>query len=445
MADSVAQNDGTQMNDEEKKRLLKQLSAKRTPILISGVISYLFLSVIRSSSNIIMPTLIREFSLTAVQAGLFGAIYNYLYAAVNLPIGGVIDVIKSRKIMLLSYAMMVASLILFAFSKGFTSIIISRAMMGFGAAGFFPAYTKAVANWVAGRNFPKVSGYVMAASTVGALLSTTPLTMLILGIGRQNSMLVLAGACCVLFAVMFFMFRNDPGEVGLPTQDEIEGQVVARPPRFKSTLSGVLAVVRQPRVWAIVMSVLVSNVAGAGTGYAATYMRMGLGFSNVVAANVIMAGTIIGISGPFIQGFVSTKFSIKTSQVMYISLILISLILLTVFLPRLTPITMVLCNVPMRVGAGMAISTCQSLFRKNVTTRFYATTVGLYNAVGWAIGSGVFVQLFSRFIDADYSIASFQKGYIFLLVSVAVFALVALVGAKDSVIPVFAGEDNSKK
>jgi sugar phosphate permease len=286
----------------------------------------------------------------------------------------------------------------------------------------------------------------MAASTVGALLSTTPLTMLILGIGRQNSMLVLAGACCVLFAIMLFMFRNDPGEVGLPTQEEIEGQVTARPPKFKSTFSGVLAVVRQPRVWAIVMSVLVSSVAGAGTGYAATYMRMGLGFSNVVAANVIMVGTIIGISGPFIQGFVSTKFSIKTSQVMYISLILLSMTLLTVFLPRLTPITMILCNVPMRIGGGMAISTCQSLFRKNVTTRFYGTTVGLYNAIAWAIGSGVFVQLFARFIDADFTIGSFQRGYVFLLISTAVFALVALIGAKDSVIPVFAGEDaNSKK
>jgi sugar phosphate permease len=318
-------------------------------------------------------------------------------------------------------------------------------MMGFGAAGFFPAYTKAVANWVAGRNFPKVSGYVMAAATVGNLLSTTPLTMLILGIGRQNSMLVLAGACCVLFAVMFFIFRNDPGEVGLPTQEEIEGQTIAKPPKFKSTLSGVLTVVRQPRVWAIVMSVLVSNIAGAGTQYAATYMRMGLGFSNVVAANVIMIGTIIGISGPFIQGFVSTKFSIKTSQVMYISLILFSLVLLAAFLPKLTPITMILCNIPMRIGAGMAISTCQSLFRKNVTTRFYGTTVGLYNAIGWAVGSGLFVQLFASFIDADFTIASFQKAYIFLLVSVAVIALIALIGAKDAVIPVFAGEDNSSR
>jgi MFS family permease len=159
-----------------------------------------------------------------------------------------------------------------------------------------------------------------------------------------------------------------------------------------------------------------------------------------------MVGTIIGISGPFIQGFISTKFSIKTSQVMYISLMLLSLILLSAFLPRLTPVTIILCNLPMNIGAGMAISTCQSLFRKNVTTRFYGTTVGLYNAVGWAVGSGVFVQLFARFIDADYSIASFQKGYIFLLVSVAVLALIALVGSKDAVIPVFAGEDaNSKK
>jgi sugar phosphate permease len=432
------------LSGEEKKELLKKLNGKRLPVLVSGVIAYLMLNMIRSSSNIILPSVIQQFSLTAAQAGLFAAIYNYFYAAVNLPIGGVIDVVKSRKIMLLSYALMTGALVLFAFSRDYSAIIVSRALMGLGAAGFFPAYTKAVASWVAARSFPKVSGWVMAAATVGGLLSATPLTMLITGVGMRNSMLVLAGICAVLFGIMLLIFRNDPGEVGLPSQDEIEGNEIPKNAKFKSTFSGVITVLMQPRVWAIVCSVLVSNIAAAGTGYAATWMRMGLGFDGVVAANVIMAGTVIGISGPFIQGFVSTRFGIKKSQIMYIVMIMATLTLFALFLPRLTPVTVILCNLPLNIGGGMAISTCQSLFRKNVTTRFYGTTVGLYNAVGWAIGSGVFVQLFARFIDSEYTIASFQKGYFFLLASAGVLAVVALVGTKDDVIPVFAGEMEKK-
>ena len=429
------------MSDEEKQGLLSQLRKKRMPILLSGVVAYLILNIIRSSSQIMMPMLIEKYALTTAQAGLFGAIYNYLYAAVNLPIGAVIDIVKARKIMIISYFLMTAALVAFAFSPNFSMLIVSRGLMGLGAAGFFPAYTKTVASWVSAKNFPKVSGYVMAASTVGGLVSTTPLTMLILGIGHTGSMLVLAGISVVLLGIMMFLMRNDPSEVGLPTEDEILGTAVEKKAKFKSTLSGVLTVIKQPRVWAIVCSVLVSNIAGAGAQYASTYMQRGLGFEQVSSANVLMVGRLIAISGPLLQGFISTKFGIKVSQVVYITLVLITVGLLAAFLPQMTPMTMILVNIPTNIGGGMAIATCQSLFRKNVTTRFYGTTVGLYNALGWAVGSGVFVQLFASYIDESYSILSFQKAYIFLFICVAVVAVIALIGSKDKVIPVFAGED----
>ena len=46
------------MSEEDKKALLKKLNAKRLPVLIVGIVGYLFLNVIRSSSGIILPTVI---------------------------------------------------------------------------------------------------------------------------------------------------------------------------------------------------------------------------------------------------------------------------------------------------------------------------------------------------------------------------------------------------
>ena len=428
--------DLTTISQEEKDTLLKKLSKKRLPILIVGIIGYLFLNVIRSSAGIILPTVIDKYALTASQAGLFIAIYNYMYAVVNLPIGGIIDVVKSRKIMLISYAAMTVGLIAFAFAPNFTWVIITRAIMGFGAAGFFPAYSKAVAAWVSAKSHPTVVGIIMASSTVGMLVASTPLTLLILGVGMTNAMLILAGICIVVLGAMMFVIRDDPQTCGFPTEDEIRGNVVPKKgAAYKPKLKEILKVLTNFRIIAVVCGVICTNVAAVCNGYMATWMVKGLGFEQVTASTVVMVGTLIGILSPLMTGVISNKFGVKTTQWIFVTGSITSLILFSIFLPKLTPVTVVLCNIPSVLCAGMAISSTQALFRRNVGPKFFGTCVGFYNFMGWAIAQGLYAQLFAKFIDAQFSIQSFNKGYIVTLCIAVVFGAIALIGSRDSRLP----------
>lgn len=429
--------DITKLNTEEKDTMLRDLKKKRNSIMISGIIAYLLLNVVRSSSSIILPNVIDEYSLTPVQAGLFAAIFNYTYAAVSVPIGGLIDIIKSRKIMLISYVSMILGLLVFSYSLDYTWLLISRALLGFGSAGFFPAFTKTVANWAAERDFPKSSGLIMSAASLGTVLSSTPLVMLISGVGMKYSHLILAAGCLIICIVMFFVMKSEPADCGLLSQDIIEGNEVHQTKKFKSNLSGVFAVLRQPRVWFIVSAVLVSNVGGVGSQYAATYMQKCLGFTEITSSNIILLVSIIAICGGILQGWISTRFSIKTSMITYMSLIIISLVLHVLFLPKFTPLFALIAMIPQRIGNAMAIACCQSMFRINVTNKYYGTCVGLYNAMGWAVGSGIFVQIFAGFIDIDYSVASFQKAFAVTLVVTVILAIIGLL-CKEEVIPEFA-------
>lgn len=427
--------------DSEKSAMLSELKKKRTSIMIAGIIAYLLLNVVRSSGSIILPDVIDVYSLTPVQAGLFAAIFNYTYAAVSIPIGGLIDIIKPRKIMLMSYVSMILGLIIFSYSTHYSSLIISRALLGLGSAGFFPAFTKTVANWAAARDFPKYSGVIMSAASLGTVLSSTPLVMLITGVGMKYSHLILALGCLIICVAMFFVMHSEPESCNLLPQDVIEGREIQKTKEFKNGISGVFAVLRQPRVWFIVSAVLVSNIGGVGSSYAATYMQKALGFTPITSSNIILIVSIIAIFGGILQGWISTKFSIKASMVTYMSLIILSLVLHVVFLPKFTPALALLAMIPQRIGNAMAIACCQSMFRVNVTGKYYGTCVGLYNAVGWAVGSGIFVQIFAGYIDMNYSVASFQKAFFVTLIVTVILAFIGLL-SKEEVIPEFAGDTN---
>ncbi len=420
------------MSEEDKKALLKKLNAKRLPVLIVGIVGYLFLNVIRSSSGIILPTVIDKYGLTAAQAGLFIAIYNYFYAFVNLPIGGIIDIVKSRRIMLLSYGLMTAGLVAFAFAPNFTWVIITRAVMGLGAAGFFPAYSKAVAAWVSAKAHPTVIGIIMASSTVGMLLSSTPLTLLILGVGMTKAMLVLAVICLAVFGVMLFVIRDDPQSCGFPTEDEIRGNVISKAEAaYKPSFKEIVRVITNPRVLCVICGVLCNNVAAVAGGYAATWMQKGLGFDAVVAANVVMIGTLVGIISPLMTGFVTNKFGAKATQYVFVIGSVATLLLHCLFMESHTPLTVILCNLPSVLGGGMAISSTQTMLRKNVGPKYFGTCVGLYNFVGWCLAQAVYAQIFAGFIDANYSIQSFHKGYWITLVIAVIFGIITLVGSTD--------------
>lgn len=420
------------MTENEKTDLLKQLNKKRLPVIVVGIIGYLFLNVIRSSASIILPSVIDKYGLTAAQAGLFVAIYNYMYALVNLPIGGIIDIVKSRKIMLLSYGLMTAGLVAFAFAPNFTWVIITRAVMGFGAAGFFPAYSKAVAAWVSAKAHPTTVGIIMAASTVGGLLASTPLTLLILGVGMTNAMLILAGICIVVFGLMIFVIKDDPQSCGFPTEDEIRGNVLPKAEAsYKPSFKEIVKVITNPRVLCVICGVLCNNVVAVASGYAATWMQKGLGFDAVVSSNIIMFGTLVGIISPLMTGWVTNKFSAKTTQWIFIIGSLSSLFLHCLLLENHTPLTVLLCNLPMVLGGGMAISSTQTMLRKNVGPKYFGTTVGLYNFMGWALAQALFAQIFAGFIDAEYSIQSFHKGYWVTFAVALVFGIITLVGSTD--------------
>ena len=114
----------------------------------------------------------------------------------------------------------------------------------------------------------------MAAASLGTVLSSTPLTLLVTGMGMKHSMLFLAAGCVIMFGVMFFVMKNEPADCRLLSQDLLEGNEIQQGKKFKNSSTGILLVLRQPRVWFVVAAVLVSNVGGVGAQWAATYLSL---------------------------------------------------------------------------------------------------------------------------------------------------------------------------
>ena len=145
------------------------------PFGIGYYISYLF----RTVNAIISPQLVSDIGLSPSTLGLMTAAYFITFAAVQLPLGIVLDRFGPRKVQ--AGLLMVAALgaALFAFGEEAITLIIGRGLVGIGVSACLMAALKANVLWFPRAKIPLVNGVIFAFGTAGALSTTVPLEILI--------------------------------------------------------------------------------------------------------------------------------------------------------------------------------------------------------------------------------------------------------------------------
>ena len=89
--------------------------------------------------------LAHDLALSSTALGSLAAMYFYVYMALQLPAGLVADRWGPRPLIVWGGLLAVLGSLLFASSASFTGLMLGRALIGIGVAGFFVAYLKLVA------------------------------------------------------------------------------------------------------------------------------------------------------------------------------------------------------------------------------------------------------------------------------------------------------------
>ena len=170
------------------------------PFGIGYYLSYLF----RTVNAIISPQLVADVGLTPSELGFMTAAYFMTFAAVQLPLGIVLDKYGPRKVQAALLMVAAAGAALFAIGTDAVTLIIGRGLIGLGVSACLMASLKTNVLWFPKEKIPLVNGVIFAFGTIGALSTTVPLELLIQTVDWRTVFWWLTGVS--IFSGLLIMF-----------------------------------------------------------------------------------------------------------------------------------------------------------------------------------------------------------------------------------------------
>jgi MFS family permease len=250
-------------------------------------LSYLY----RVVNAVIGPSLVAELNIGPSQLGLLTATYFITFAALQLPLGLLLDRFGPRKIE--AALLLLAALGAFIFSQATSTLglIVGRGLIGFGVSACLMAAFKAFVMWFPKRQLPMINGLQMGAGGLGALAATAPVEAL-LGITTWRNVFLLLSVMTLLVSGVVW------GVV--PSQ-----KLSKTPPRFKEQLKGLRQVFQSREFWCIVPWTTMSQATFLSIQglWAGPWLRDVAHLSGTQAATVLL-----WVAAAMVAGFVSLGF-----------------------------------------------------------------------------------------------------------------------------------------
>ena len=176
------------------------------PFGIGYYMSYLF----RTVNAIISPQLVADVGLTPGDLGLMTAVYFMTFAAVQLPLGIILDRYGPRKVQTVLLLVAAAGAAVFAFGTDAGTLAIGRGLIGVGVSGCLMAALKANVLWFPKEKIALVNGVIFAFGTVGALSTTVPLETLLETVDWRTVFWWLTGISMISALLIYFLVPERP-------------------------------------------------------------------------------------------------------------------------------------------------------------------------------------------------------------------------------------------
>jgi len=178
--------------------------------LIAALVSiYAVSQFLRNSIGVIANDLARELDLSATQTGLLSSAFFFSFAAVQIPIGILIDRYGPKRTMLATAVLTVLGTVLFALAPSASLLIAARVLMGLGCSTFFMAPLVIYARGFPPERFAGLTSLQMGLANMGTLAATAPLAASAAAFGWRASFLFVAALTVVIALVVVFVVPRD--------------------------------------------------------------------------------------------------------------------------------------------------------------------------------------------------------------------------------------------
>jgi sugar phosphate permease len=255
------------------------------------VLSYFY----RTVNAVISPELTASLGISASSLGLLTSVYFVAFAAMQIPAGMLLDRFGPRRVEPILLTIAGCGALAFAVSDSLAGLAIARALIGAGVAVCLMAPLKAIAAWYSAERQASLSGWMMVAGGIGALLSTAPLAVALSYLSWRGIFVVLAFATFASALWIFFAVPDTPPH--------------ARAVGWARQWAGVKSVFRNPRFWwvAPLCAIAMGSFMAIQGLWSVPWLMEVDGYSRAVAADHLLAVGVVILAGYSGLGFFSTQ------------------------------------------------------------------------------------------------------------------------------------------
>jgi predicted MFS family arabinose efflux permease len=265
------------------------------PLYLAFAAGYLLSYLYRTVNAVISPELSRELGLAPGSLGLLTSAYFVAFAAMQIPVGMLLDRYGPRRVEPVLLAIAAAGALCFALADGLTGLTLARALIGAGVAACLMAPLKAIALWYPPQRQASLAGWIMVAGGMGALAATTPLEFALRFASWRTIFVVLAALTAVVAVWIWFKVPDVPKPAAAPS--------------FGAQWQGVRRVFAHPRFWWI------APLAGFGMGsfmavqglWAVPWMLDVAGMTRAAAATHLLAMGGVMLAAYLLLGLFATE------------------------------------------------------------------------------------------------------------------------------------------
>ncbi|MGN6428880.1 MAG: MFS transporter [Leifsonia sp.] len=321
------------------------MNSRRSWVIFGiGVFAYLIAVMQRTSVGVAGVAAADRFHVSAAVLSSLAVVQLIVYAAMQIPVGVLIDRVGSRTLMLAGTVLMVIGQVTVAFAPTIAVAILGRVLVGAGDATVFTSLMRLINSWFRGRLVPQLSQWIGNIGQLGQVLSAIPFALLLHQAGWTTAFLSAASLSVV--AVIGILVAISDRPVG-----STEGP---RPATWSESLRQLRISLARPGTKLGFWSHFVTQSSGTvfSLMWGLPFMVFALGLPPAEASGLLIVSVVAGlIAGP-ILGLLTARFPLRRSNLVLAIVAMMGAVWALLLLWPGVPPTWLLVLVLVAIGIG---------------------------------------------------------------------------------------------
>jgi MFS family permease len=384
-----------------------RLGGRRAWMVLSAAISVYILAVFhRTSLGVAGLIAAQRFHIGSAQLATFTMVQLFVYAAMQIPVGVILDRVGAKKLLVTGVLLMTGGQFAFAFATTFGAGVAARVFVGMGDAMIFISLVQLVALWFPPARTAMVTQMTGVVGQIGAIAATAPLSAALHSVGWTWSFAIAAGVGLVLVIVLIAVVKDSPYENH--HRDELKMRAVGRALKLAWTEPGT-----RLGLWSHFTVQFGATVFALLWGF--PFLVSGQGLSPGAASGLLIIMTVTAVvTSPLIGGFVTRFPYSRSTLIVWIVASIMAVWAVVLLWPGRAPLWLLVVLVVVLAVGGPGSMVGFDLARTfNPPTRLGSAT-GIVNVGGFVASLGT-VALIGIILDkvapggpSTYTVDSFR-------------------------------------